>query len=101
MNATDLLNGIIEATVAVTLALLLVSSVRKPLRSVFGAAVAYRAWIVVPIAMIAVMFPAKTVAIAASPVFNALGTESMSLPALAGAVPAQGAQWLCGIWLVG
>lgn len=101
MNATDLLNGIIEATVAVTLALLLVLSVRKPLRNAFGAAIAYKTWIVVPIAMIAVMLPARTVAIAASPVFNALGTESMSFPALAGAMPAQGAQWLCGIWLAG
>ncbi|MGH8060598.1 MAG: TonB family protein [Pseudoxanthomonas sp.] len=101
MNAADLLNGIIEATVAVTLALLLVLSVRKPLRSAFGAAVAYGTWIVVPIAVIAVMLPARTIATASSPVFHALGTGSMSLPALAATMPAQGAQWLCGIWLVG
>lgn len=101
MSATDLLNGIIEATVAVTLALLLVLSVRKPLRSAFGADVAYKAWIVVPIVVIAVMFPARTVVIASSPGFHILGTESMSFPALAATMPAQGAQWLCGIWFVG
>jgi TonB family protein len=101
MNAADLLNGIIEATVVVTLTLLLVLPVRKPLRSAFGAGVAYKAWIVVPIVVIAVMFPARTVVIASSPGFHVLGTESMSFPALAATMPAQGAQWLCGIWLVG
>lgn len=101
MNATDLLSGILEATVAVTVALLLVWSVRKPLRSAFGAGVAYKAWIAVPVAMIAVMLPARIVAIASSPAFHASGTQSMSLPALAGAMPAQGAQWICGIWLAG
>lgn len=99
MNATDLLNWIFEATVAVTLALLLVLSVRKPLRSAFGAAVAYGAWIVAPFAVIAVMLPARGVAIASSPVFHVPGTEA--IPALAAAMPAQGAQSLCGIWLVG
>lgn len=101
MNATDLLNGIIETTVAVTLALLLVLSVRKPLRGAFGAAIAYKAWIVVPVTMIAVMFPARTIAIAGSPGFHVLGAESMSFPAIAAAMPAQGAQWVCGIWLAG
>ena len=101
MSATELLNGILEATIAVTLALLLVLSVRKPLRSAFGAGVAYKAWIVVPIVVIAVMFPARTVVIASSPGFHVLGAESMSFPALAATMPAQGAQWLCGIWLVG
>ena len=70
MNAADLLNGIIEATVVVTLTLLLVLPVRKPLRSAFGAGVAYKAWIVVPIVVIAVMFPARTVVIASSPGFH-------------------------------
>lgn len=101
MNATDLLNGIIEATVAVTLALLLVVSVRKPLRSAFGAGVAYKAWIGVPIAVIAVMLPARIVASASSPAFHVLGTESMSFPVLAGTMPVQSAQWLCWIWLAG
>ncbi|KAF1716149.1 energy transducer TonB [Pseudoxanthomonas yeongjuensis] len=101
MNAADLLNGIIEATIAITLALLLVLPLRKPLRDAFGAGVAYKAWVMVPIAMIAVLLPARTVATASSPGFHVLGTQSMSLPALAGAMPAQGAQWLCGIWLAG
>lgn len=101
MSAADLLNAMLEATVAVTLALLLVLSVRKPLRSSFGAGVAYGAWIVVPIALIAVMLPARTVEIASSPVLHVLGAQSMSLPAFAGTIPAQGAQWLCGIWFAG
>lgn len=101
MNATELLNGMMEATVAVTLALLLVLSVRKPLRGAFGAGVAYRAWSVVPIAVIAVMLPARTIATAASPIFRTLDTQSMSLPVLAGTMPAQAAHWLCGIWLAG
>ena len=101
MNATDLLSAILEATVAVTLALLLVLSVRKSLRCAFGATVAYKAWIMVPIAMVAVMLPAKTITTASSPVLHVLGTQAMPLPALAGVMPAQGAQWLCGIWLAG
>ena len=99
MNAADLLNGIIEATVAITLALLLVLPVRKPLMSAFGASVAYRAWIVVPVAMIAVMLPARTVAIAASPLLHASGAAS--IPSLTASMPGQGAQWLCAVWLAG
>ena len=102
MNATDLLNAMLEATVAISLALLLVLSVRKPLRGTFGAGVAYKAWIVVPVVMLAVMLPARNVVETAwSPVANVLDTQSMSLPAFAGAMSAQGAQWACGIWLVG
>lgn len=101
MSAIDLLNGIAEAVAAITVALLLVLSVRRPLRGAFGAGVAYQAWAVVPIAPVAVMLPARTVAIMSSPILRLLGADSVSPASVAGAMPAQGAQWLCVAWVAG
>ena len=61
MYATELLRVIFEATVAITMVLILVLLVRKPLRSAFGAGVAYAAWLVVPVALAAVMLPRQSV----------------------------------------
>ena len=101
MNATDLLSVLLETTSAITLALLLVLALRKPLRRAFGAGVAYKAWLVVPIAVVAVMLPARTIVIASFAEFRVLDMQSMSLPAIAGGMSTQGAQWSCAIWLVG
>ena len=101
MNAADLLRVLLEATLAVTLALLLVLALRKPLRRAFGAGVACKAWLVVPITLVAVMLPARTIVIASSAEFHALDMQSMSLPAIGGEMSTQAAQWSCAIWLAG
>lgn len=101
MDATELLRGVLETTVALTLALLLALVLRKPLRNVFGAGVAYAAWIMVPVASVAVMLPAKSIAAAWPPVLAALGRESVSLPLLTGNVQGENAQWICGLWFAG
>lgn len=58
MDATDFINALLEATVATSLAILLVLGSRRALRTAFGARVAYGAWALVPVALVAVLLPA-------------------------------------------
>jgi bla regulator protein blaR1 len=56
--ANELIQALTLTTLAMTLALLLVLTIRTPLRRLFGAQVAYLAWWLVPLAMLAVLLPA-------------------------------------------
>ena len=56
----ELIGELLQAALASTAALLLLQAVRRPLRKRFGARVAYRAWLLVPAAMLAVWLPAAT-----------------------------------------
>jgi TonB family protein len=53
---TELLAWLIDATVATTLAALAVLVLRKPLQRWLGAEIAYRLWVVIPLASIAACF---------------------------------------------
>ena len=56
--ANDFIQALILTTLAMTLAVLMVLAIRTPLRRWFGARVAYLAWWMAPLAMLAVLFPA-------------------------------------------
>lgn len=58
MESVELLDSLIEATLAVSAAVALVLLLRRRLRETFGARVAYAAWLLVPAALIAVLLPA-------------------------------------------
>ena len=58
MTPADLFPILCEATVAGGAAILLVLALRKPLRHAFGAGIAYAAWALVPLAILAVLLPA-------------------------------------------
>ncbi len=55
---SELLQMLTLTTLAMTFALLLMVAIRTPLRRHFGARIAYLAWWVVPLAMLAVLLPA-------------------------------------------
>ena len=91
---------LLETTLASTAALLLVLLMRRRLRVMFGASVAYAAWLLVPIASIAVLLPApqSTMSIPVAYRFVALPMQAIA----AGAEPGiHIATWLCTAWLLG
>src|SRR6478736_4243106 len=56
----ELLRELMQATLATSAAIVLLQLLRKPLRQRFGARLAYQAWLLVPVAMLAVWLPART-----------------------------------------
>ena len=58
MAVADLFTALCETTVAGSAAILLVLALRRPLRHAFGAGIAYAAWALVPLAILAVLLPA-------------------------------------------
>lgn len=56
--ANEIIQLLTVTTLAMTLSLLLVLAIRMSLRQLFGARVAYLAWCLVPLAMLAVLLPA-------------------------------------------
>lgn len=98
--ANDLLAELFQATVALTLALALVLVLRRPLRRWLGAAAAYAAWATVPLAVVAVLLPARS---GVAPL--AAGNEAMillaALPGSASLASGAFAPWLAGLWLSG
>jgi beta-lactamase regulating signal transducer with metallopeptidase domain len=91
---------LIEATVAMSLGLLLVLGLRLPLRRAFGAAIGYAAWALVPLAMIAVLLPsaARTLPLAAAGASMSPMPPPMQAAAPAGFDPMP---WLLALWAVG
>lgn len=53
----ELIAFLVEATLAVSLAMLLVLALRRPLRALWGASAAYSLWLCVPVALLAVLLP--------------------------------------------
>lgn len=58
MTVADLFPILCETTTAGSAAILLMLALRRPLRRAFGAGIAYAAWALVPLAMLAVLLPA-------------------------------------------
>ena len=97
--ASDALVELFQATLALTLALALVLALRRPLRSWLGAKAAYASWAIAPLAVAAVLLPARSGGAAA-----AATTEATSLfAALPAAAQGGGsvAPGLVGLWLLG
>ncbi len=100
--SADLLKLLLEATIAVSLAIAVVIIARVPMRKLFGARIAYTLWCLVPFALIAVFIPAKEIVITAvsQPVaVNASSTSSTSTMAVQ-AVDSSSDVFL-SLWLIG
>ncbi len=100
---TELLAWLIDATLATSLAALAVLLLRKPLQRFLGAEIAYRLWVVIPLAAIAAGFslpqPAPSVqgatpvvAVSASPVVVSVVSTVRSVAS---------DRWLLVAWLLG
>ncbi|MEO5566403.1 MAG: TonB family protein [Luteimonas sp.] len=101
MDTADLINALLEATLASSVAIALVLGVRRPLRSAFGARVAYAAWILVPVALVAVLLPAPAQPTAITILVPATAAAAPALSELAStATPNLHASLLVG-WLLG
>jgi TonB family protein len=64
MTAADLMNLVLETTLAVSVAIAIVLPLRRRLRRTFGPGVAYAAWALVPAALLAVLLPAREASMA-------------------------------------
>ena len=102
MASSDLLQELIEATLAGSAAVVLVLILRRPLRRAFGARAAYALWLLAPLAILATLLPAATVAVARVPVVQALALPPVFATAAAPAADAlDGTRLLLALWLSG
>lgn len=103
--ASELLQILTLTTLATTFALLLVMAIRTPLRRHFGARVAYLAWWLVPLALLAMLLPAPVREITT---MSRVGLVAMGVEPLQ-ALPAENATstlpdyrfWLPLLWACG
>lgn len=102
MASHELLQGLIGVTLAGSAAIVPVLALRRPLRKVFGAQVAYALWWLVPAAMAAALLPATPVVTEAVPVARVLALPAtLALPA---APAVAGLTWqdaALAIWMLG
>lgn len=59
MDSRELWAWLIESTLAGSAAIVLVLALRKPMRRAFGAQLAYAVWLLVPVAWLALLLPAR------------------------------------------
>lgn len=107
MDAIDVLRTLGETTLAGSLAALLAIVLARPVRRRCGAGAAYGLWWSVPLAMLAVLLPARTVMEQAEPstlsaVLPAAGTLVAAMPAAdAGQAGIDWTWWLLAAWTTG
>lgn len=107
--ANDLLFHLVLANLTGAAAILAVLALRRPAQAQFGAGLAYALWLIVPAAMLASLFPARTVFVPAPVVtpdpMNALthgfSAASAMPPHPAAAAALDPAQVVLGVWLAG
>ncbi|KFN41629.1 TonB family protein [Arenimonas metalli] len=97
--ASDALAELLQATAAITFALVLVLGLRNPVRRWLGARAAYGLWAVVPLAVVAVLLPARRAELAPAAFGEARGLLA-TLPAAAEA-SALLTPGLLALWLLG
>lgn len=99
--ANEILSRLCQLTVAVSVAAMLVLGLRRTLRHQFGAATAYRVWLLLPVAAAAALLPSfgpqVQVALAASPLAGL--HQNLAAP-VADATPAMAAALLAA-WITG
>ena len=89
-----------EATLAASLAILLVLALRRPVRAALGAGAAYALWLCVPVALAAVLLPRDAAAPLALPVAWQVVPAAAAVPV----EPQAGWSWreaLAPLWLAG
>lgn len=101
MDAADLVNALLETTLATSMAIALVLLLRRPLRATFGARVAYTAWVLVPIALLAVLLPAPTQQTAIAVWVPGNAVSLAAVPALGAASAPDLRPLLLVAWLLG
>jgi TonB family protein len=100
-GVADLLQALLETTLATTAAVLLVLALRLRLRAAFGATVAYAAWALVPVAAIAMLLPAATRPVLAMPMAQVLVVAPTATPLAVAASPVDWPLWTGMAWLLG
>ena len=108
----DIVRVLLELTLASSGVILVALLIRRPVRHMFGASAAYFTWLLVPVALIALLLPDAPSVVRSIPV----SFDLVQLPMLGSAVAAslgtaeQGpglqstldwAGWLLGVWLAG
>lgn len=78
--ASDLLTFLLRANLALAAAVMLVLVLRKPVRAAFGARAAYGLWLVAPLAVIAMLLPARVISVAAPPPSTVASTPPTPMP---------------------
>lgn len=102
MASNELLQGLIEATLAGSAAILLVLALRRPLRRAFGARAAYALWLLAPLAVQATLLPAATVDAGHLPLAQALVLPAtFTAPAASAPEVIDWNALLSGLWLAG
>lgn len=106
MSAELLLRWLVDGTLAVSAALVLVLVLRAPLRASFGARVAYGAWVLVPLALVVAMLPLPSAGLMLAPELLALhpGVLVAAASVADGDAAGPGFSWplaLAAIWLLG
>ena len=89
---TDLIADLLRANLAASLAIALVFALRLPARRMFGAEIAYRLWLVVPLAFLASLIPA---------VEAPTGTPGPSLPLPIAMTQPTAASFAAVTWVTG
>lgn len=98
--SSELMAWLGQSTLATSAALLVVMSLRRPLRAALGAGAAYALWALVPVALIAVLLPAPTAPVALVPVAVGFGT-SQPVTALPQASDLAWTSVLLVVWSIG
>lgn len=100
MSRPDLFAALVETSLAMSVALLLVLTLRRALRHTFGATIAYAAWALVPVATAAVLLPAGTPTLLPAPVWVQVQDATVA----SGLGTYSGAEWAtlaCWVWMLG
>ncbi|NQE64266.1 Regulatory sensor-transducer, BlaR1/MecR1 family / Ankyrin-related protein [Caulobacter sp. RHG1] len=103
MMASELAPFLLKANLAVAAAVLLVLALRRPVRAAFGARSAYALWLVLPLSILALLIPARTVVIPfesaqASPIAQAPSTAAPATAAAQAQTPLPWAEIALSLW---
>jgi TonB family protein len=98
MNAADALTGLLEATLATGVVLIVILALRGLLRRRFGAGVAYHVWALLPVALIATWLPTPQVTL---PVLAMLPVRATAAQLATLAHVPDHRPWLLMLWLAG
>ena len=100
MNSADLLQGFGDATLAMTVAVVLAFLLSRWLRPHFGAGIAYAAWWLVPTSLLALLLPVPVVEVPIA-VMPATLTAAAAATVVTPTKPFDPAPWLAALWLLG
>jgi len=93
---------LLRANLALAVAVAGVMVLRLPVRRLFGARIAYGLWILPPLAVLAMLVPARVVTVRlAAAAMEATETALPSAGTVPGAAPFDALPWLVGLWLAG